>query len=633
MMRLRPPGVAHLAAIAVLLMIAQTMFADYTPTPVKTAVDRVRSGGTYYSMQRPKHPPLPYNPFPELSVSWQSNNVYIVDDRSVDYEAYDAAIKASAAYQAENESFGPLGAYDYGEEVLWIEIYAMSNDIAYLTLHGTKSNLWYQLISKPNLDPGTWDLGQIIYNDTGTNQLYFDPVPTEGLPYTFYRGVEGSNAVFINANGNAMETNSAQGLSGIDGSFSVYSFQAVPADLPVAYKICGSARNGVDYTNLSGTVVIPATGGSADVTVIPYEDNQIEFEEQVILSLVLSNGYVIDPTRSRAMMTLSDNWGTNEIFSLMATGFTQVAGIDYHPPTQSLLVSHYFDSVPDWSFMRIDTNGMVTNWSTVTNLNQEKKIAVVQTTANGFNAGEMFFGTGVDGVIGKISTNGAVEELNWLTLTNSINPTLFRGSFYVDQTGIFSNNLIAVTGDSPDEGGEVWSITSSGEAALIVALTNLPRPHLEGVVTLANDVQKWGPWAGKIITGRESAFGPNNQPRPLIHAIDTNGTVASFALGIAPEDFDVIPTNQDLYITAYNEGQILKISKSLLTNFVGDLLITQEGNGLAIPPIPPKLFIVRREPTDPCSEFVMRTISVPSYVQGLEHVTFAPITLTNLPAP
>lgn len=151
---------------------------------------------------------------------------------------------------------------------------------------------------------------------------------------------------------------------------------------------------------------------------------------------------------------------------------------------------------------------------------------------------------------------------NLAILTNETSEALFRGGFYVDQSGSFGGDLIAVTGGSAGEGGEVWRINSSTNATRLANLTNdLPFPHLEGVITLTNDVTRWGPWAGKIITGAES-----HEP-PLVHAISTNGQVQSFALGIHPEDFDIVRTNQDLYACDQEAGLIIRISHTFLTNF------------------------------------------------------------------
>jgi hypothetical protein len=188
--------------------------------------------------------------------------------------------------------------------------------------------------------------------------------------------------------------------------------------------------------------------------------------------------------------------------------------------------------VDDWSFLRINTNGVVTNWSTIRGLNEEKKLCVVQQTTNGFTQGEMFFGMPLNGVIGKISADGTQTNLNWAVLTtnNLAANSLIRGSLYIDQTGIFDRDLIAVTGGEADEGGEVWRITSPGNATLLAAITNDYQPHLEGVITLPNTPSNWGPWAGKTVAGAES------KTPPLIHTIGTNGKVASFALGIEPEE-------------------------------------------------------------------------------------------------
>src|SRR5207247_2069038 len=104
---------------------------------------------------------------------------------------------------------------------------------------------------------------------------------------------------------------------------------------------------------------------------------------------------------------------------------------------QSLLVSVQYFANSETNFMRVNASGVVTNWSGVRGLEEEKKLATVKTTANGFTAGEMFFGTGVNGVIGKISADGSVSNLNWgiLTTNTATTESLIRGSLYVDQTG------------------------------------------------------------------------------------------------------------------------------------------------------------------------------------------------------
>ena len=80
---------------------------------------------------------------------------------------------------------------------------------------------------------------------------------------------------------------------------------------------------------------------------------------------------------------------------------------------------------------------------------------------------------------------------------------------------------------------------------------------------------KRGPWAGKILTGDEG--------EGLSYAVDASGTVTNFSLGINTEDFDLIPTNQDLYCADNGAGTIVKIPRTLLAPYVGRLLITEAG--------------------------------------------------------
>jgi hypothetical protein len=184
-------------------------------------------------------------------------------------------------------------------------------------------------------------------------------------------------------------------------------------------------------------------------------------------------------------------------------------------------------------------------------------LATVRTNAAGFTNGAIFYAGDSPGTIGWISPDGSAYSNVWVTLTNESDRV--RG-LYVDQTGIFSNNLIAVTGD-----GGVWEITSARVATKLATITNAP---LQGVITLTNDSSRWGPWAGKIVAGS----GDTNNP--VIYSISSSGVVSSnMDLGIVAADFNVIVTNQNLY---FNNGYtLLKAASNLFTNDVGGLLILQ----------------------------------------------------------
>lgn len=264
------------------------------------------------------------------------------------------------------------------------------------------------------------------------------------------------------------------------------------------------------------------------------------------------------------------------------------------------------------------------------------KVTAVKGTANGWTNGDVYFGSDLGGIagIGWISADGSRSNLTWGVLTNGVvtNALPLRGGLCFDQTGVFSNQIVAIASDSSDQFGDkgVWLVSTNQSVTL---LTQIFTRHLEGAITLTNDPAKWGPWAGKILTGDEAILDEKNQPRPVIYAIETNGFVTSFPdLGIAPEDFDIIQPTQDLYCVVFNtsnsaDGQIWKLPSDLLTNYVEDLLITQAGEPVGV--IPPKLFIVHWN--NAIGDFEVRSISIPSGFQGhFEHVSFAPINIPSI---
>ncbi|MGC8742655.1 MAG: Ig-like domain-containing protein [Verrucomicrobiia bacterium] len=73
------------------------------------------------------------------------------------------------------------------------------------------------------------------------------------------------------------------------GVFSVRRTGATDSPLLVYYRISGTASNGVDYEYLNGTVEIPAGSSSADIQVIPIDDDLVEGVEYVTLTLTVPN--------------------------------------------------------------------------------------------------------------------------------------------------------------------------------------------------------------------------------------------------------------------------------------------------------------------------------------------------------
>jgi hypothetical protein len=295
--------------------------------------------------------------------------------------------------------------------------------------------------------------------------------------------------------------------------------------LTVAYQVSGMASNGVDYTNLTGTVSILAGQLTTNVFVEPIFDGQFEGDETVTVKLLTNgDGYSIHPTFASATLWIQDYIPTNA-FQTVVANVLAPAGIDYHAVSNRLIVSCSYPTGEPFNFLCVYTNLVlsnsvvvtnvtVTNWSGAHGAPDEVKLVTAKSTAGGFTPGDLFFGN--DQAVGWVSADGTTSNMTWCVLTNAAvtNAQPIRGSLCQDQTGIYSNNLFVVASDdlyTLNPKG-VWRVDAQGRPTLI---TNLLASHLEGVITLPNDPSQWGPWAGKIITGDEADL--------KLFAIDASG--------------------------------------------------------------------------------------------------------------
>src|SRR5262249_38562555 len=153
-------------------------------------------------------------------------------------------------------------------------------------LHNTKSNMFCQLLTNLDLNfPKQWGFGQIVR--ATNNTTFFNPEPTFGRNKSFYRGVEGFPIVSITAGPDAIEPTNA--FSGTPGNFGISVSEVITNALTVFYTISGSAQNGVDYTNIANHITVPALTSGSSIRIDPIQDNLIEFDEFVTLTLILTN--------------------------------------------------------------------------------------------------------------------------------------------------------------------------------------------------------------------------------------------------------------------------------------------------------------------------------------------------------
>ena len=80
--------------------------------------------------------------------------------------------------------------------------------------------------------------------------------------------------------------------------------------ITVRYSVSGGATAGVDYTALSGTVVIPMSANSATISVTPIVDAAVESSEAVIVTLTADTGYTVAQPAAAGIL-ITDNVTAN----------------------------------------------------------------------------------------------------------------------------------------------------------------------------------------------------------------------------------------------------------------------------------------------------------------------------------
>ncbi len=293
----------------------------------------------------------------------------------------------------------------------------------------------------------------------------------------------------------------------------------------------------------------------------------------------------------------------------ITTPFSTPIGIDFHEPTKSVVLSANYPSGLPVNFERIEFDGTHQPFSNVSGLTDEIKIATVRSgNVGGFETGTLFVGNGIDGQIVRISPDGSEVVNPWVALPGGPHG-LFRGSLYVDPTGLYGGDLIAVT-----TVGEVWRITSAGVATPIAALG----VHLEGLSIVPDAPARFGPLAGKIIAGAEE--------QGLLHAFDMTGLVGSYSLGVNVEDIDFVHAKENFFGINYGTSQLLGAAASDFENMVGDIVLAQET------PVGSSLFRLFWDGANLSAQPI--PLSAESFVPGQwEHVTFAGAGIQEIPVP
>lgn len=297
-------------------------------------------------------------------------------------------------------------------------------------------------------------------------------------------------------------------------------------------------------------------------------------------------------------------------FTPISTTFNSPIGIDYHEPTDSVVMSVNYTAggVPS-NFERVELDGTHVPFSNYMGMTDEVKIATVRSgTIGGFTTGDLFVGNGQDGKIVRITDNGATVIDPWVDLPGEGNG-LMRGSLYIDRTGVYGGDLIAVT-----TVGELWRITKDGVATRLAAVGT----HLEGLITVPPYPARFGPLAGKIIAGAEG--------QGLLYAFDGTGAYVTYSLGVAVEDIDIIMPDENYFGVSYGTSRLLGVPREVWRPVVGDILLAQE----TVPGGTTGLFRIYWDGATLSAQPFPLDAASTNVVQW-EHVTFAAAGIVEIP--
>ena len=328
--------------------------------------------GNYYSMLHgadwPPLPNLPYDvPVYYLgTIPGTTNLAFAYDDRLLSAAGQSNMQSTEGVPPVPGDDNGtgggsetnaPMGTpFDYGTN-LYLITGPLTNHQVWLVLTNTHNPTYYQLQSRPRVQSAPWALGEVVQDSGTTHQVSFSNVRTDDPSQKIWRGVGGSALAFIavDPDYNLAVRPGLPGGPGQNGKFQVLiktpGNLGLNSDLHAVYQVSGSASNGVDYSSLSGGVTITSGQTSAEIDVEPLYHSVPGFDESVTLTLVLTNGYVVDLKAATATLKIYDPRPSGMAVAIHDSGWTRRLGLsstnwDYFVMPESVKEALRSDGTP-----------------------------------------------------------------------------------------------------------------------------------------------------------------------------------------------------------------------------------------------------------------------------------------------
>ena len=252
------------------------------------------------------------NPDPAYSVSGSSATATILDD-----DLLTVTISPTVSNAAEPSTPGRFTVKRDGD--------LTANLVVGYTVSGTAtSGLDYTSLAGTITTPAGQPSADIVLTPLDDNLLEGDEsvILTLTNAPEYDVGTPGSATLFIRDRQKVTvsivaEDDTASEPGADTGLFTISRGAVVNGDLTVNFAISGTALNGIDYVPLDNSVVIPDGQSSVSLEIIPFDDLQIEYAEDVILTLLPSTNYNIDSAKQARVVILDE-----DASSIPAVGFT-----------------------------------------------------------------------------------------------------------------------------------------------------------------------------------------------------------------------------------------------------------------------------------------------------------------------
>jgi len=189
---------------------------------------------------------------------------------------------------------------------LWLEIENEGTNVLAI-LHNTSDTSLYQLNSTTNLSSTNWDVGDLTWGDWDSDQTWFWPI-AKIAPVTFYWAHHADAIMQVWNIQDSTEPNPTNNDPGQIGIVGIQNGVASPAtnDITVYYTVSGTARNGIDYSNLPGVLTLVAGMQDTNIIIQPIAMG-MQPDKTIILTLLQNTNYLIDPDYVFATNTLFAN--------------------------------------------------------------------------------------------------------------------------------------------------------------------------------------------------------------------------------------------------------------------------------------------------------------------------------------